>query len=237
MKHTLHALPVLLAASVLAQTAPAPAPAKSDWTQTHNLALATDYVFRGVSQIGSRNALALSGGTDVAHASGFSLGVWASNQNINEEGNDSLEVDTYAGYATSLGKAELALGIIAYNYPGASVYNTIEASASVSFAGLKAKYSHALTEYFGFVDSDGTGYAEVSYSLQVAKDLSFGLGYGWTLGRGDQIDYEDYKVSLSYPVGGYTLGVAFTDSDAGGVSYSNKVLDEGTVVVSLSRTF
>jgi uncharacterized protein (TIGR02001 family) len=122
MKNTLHVLPILLAASALAQTAPAPAPAKSDWTQTHNLALATDYIFRGVSQIASSNPIALSGGTDISHSSGFALGIWAANQNFNSDNdNDTLEIDTYASFTFKVAGVDTKLGVIAYNYPGAIV--------------------------------------------------------------------------------------------------------------------
>jgi len=230
MKHTIHTLPILLAASALAQTAPAPAPAKSAWTQTHNLALATDYIFRGVSQIGGDGS-ALSGGTDVSHASGFSAGVWASNVSF---GGSNLEVDVYAGYALSLGAFTFSLGAISYHYEGVEAANTTEAYVGVEAFGLAVKYSSSLTDYFGIPYSDGVGYLAVSYSLDVPgiKGLSLGLAYGATSAEGAQEAYSDYKVSLSYPLGGYTATVAYTDVDG---FDSADVKD--TFTFSLSRTF
>ena len=243
MKHS-PALLTLVAASALAQTAPTPAPAKSAWTQTHNLALATDYVFRGVSQIDSSASLALSGGTDLTHESGLSLGVWAANQNFNsDDGNDTLEIDTYAAYTTKLGAVDAKVGVIAYNYPGASAFNTVEVSAGVAAYGASLTYSHALTDYFGVVDSEGTGYLDLSYSRElgfVLKDLTLSLHAGWTAGEGAQTYADDYRVALSYPVAGYAATLAYSDADYEGVTVplgSGKVLDKSALVLSLSKTF
>lgn len=237
MTHHTAYLPLLVAASALAQAAPTPTPA---WTQTSNIALSTDYVFRGVSQIASSNAMAFSGGTDISHGSGLALGAWFSNQNINSSDlTDTLEADLYASYTFKVSSADISVGVITYNYPGATTFNTIEANVGVALAGASLKYSHALTDYFGVADTDGTGYLDLSYSRTVVGDLTLGLHYGWTFGSGAQIDYEDYKVSLSYPVLGYTATVAYTDSNAGIVasSYNDKSLDKGLTVFSLSKTF
>ena len=237
MKHlTTSSLSILIAASAFAQAAPPAAPA---WSQTHNVALSTDYVFRGISQNADANGLSFSGGTDIAHNSGFSVGFWASNQNVNEVGNDSIEADLYAAYAFKLGAVDMSLGGISYFYPGASDYNTSEVNLGAAFAGLSLKASYALTKYFNFNDSEGTTYVDLSYSYTFSslKDLAVGLHYGWTLGEGDQFDYEDYKVGLSYPLLGYTASLAYTDANADGINYSNKVLDKGFVVFSLSKTF
>lgn len=232
----LPALALLLAAAAASAAPAAPTPA---WSQTSNLALSTDYVFRGVSQIASSNALAFSGGSDVAHTSGFAAGLWFSNQNYNSATfQDTLEADIYASYAFKAGSADVTLGVITYNYPGATAYNTTEVNVGVALLGASLKYSHALSDYFGVAGSDGTGYLDLSYSRALG-DLSLGLHYGWTYGSGGQSDYEDYKVSLSYPLLGYTASVAYTDANAGltPAATLGKALDQGLVVFSLSKTF
>lgn len=246
MKHTPALLTLIVAASAIAQTAPTPAPtptpAKSEWTQTHNLALATDYIFRGVSQIDSSNALALSGGTDLSHSSGLSLGIWAANQNFNsDDGNDTLEIDTYASFTTQVAGLDTKVGIIAYNYPGATAYNTVELNFGFSAQGASLTYSHSLTDYFGVLDSDGTGYLDLSYSRElgfITKDLILALHAGWTAGEGDQTYADDYRIALSYPVAGYTATLAYSDADYEGVTgIAGKVLDKSALVLSFARTF
>jgi uncharacterized protein (TIGR02001 family) len=231
MKNTLHVLPILLAASALAQTAPASAPAKSAWTESHNIALATDYVFRGVTQI-SGDGIALSGGTDLAHSSGFSLGLWAANQSWTPTVGSGLELDVYAGYTVSLADLSVSLGVISYHYQGYNAANTTEANVGLAAYGFSLKYSHSLTDYFDFVDSNGAGYLDASYSV-TASDITFGLHFGATFGEGGQESYNDYKVSVSYPIAGYTATLAYTDVD--GFDTSPQYADE--IVFSLSRTF
>lgn len=224
-------LPILVAASALAQTAPTPTPA---WTQTHNLAIATDYIFRGATQIGGEG-IAFSGGTDIAHSSGFTFGVWAANQSWTPTVGSGLEVDVYAGYAVTLGDVTASLGVITYHYQGYNAANTTEANIGFAAYGLSLKYSNSLTDYFDFVNSDGVGYLDVSYSVALPgiKDLSLGLHYGATFGEGDQESYNDYKVSLSYPIAGYTAALTYTDVD--GFDSAPSYTEE--LVFSLSKTF
>ncbi len=60
--------------------APAPAPAaeaKSPHTITGNVAVVSDYIFRGLTQTNGKPAI--QGGFDYAHSSGFYAGTWLSN--------------------------------------------------------------------------------------------------------------------------------------------------------------
>src|SRR5258707_3952457 len=65
-------------AAVLAQT-PAPAAPASDHTFTANVALASQYIFRGLTQTNEKPAI--QGGFDYSHASGVYVGTWLSNIN------------------------------------------------------------------------------------------------------------------------------------------------------------
>lgn len=235
MKHT-PALLTLVAASALAQTAPtpAPAPAKSEWTQTHNLALATDYIFRGVSQIGG-DGLALSGGTDVTHASGFSFGLWAANVSF---GGSSLELDVYAGYSKTFGDVTASVGLISYHYEGAELYNTTEAYVGLAAYGFSIKYSNSLTDSFGGEGSKSTGYVDLAYSREIpgVKDLVLNLHYGHTDYQGAPVlstydSYGDFRIALTYPVLGYVGTLAYSDVDG------STTTQKDALVLSLGKTF
>ncbi len=65
---------------------------------TGNVAVATDYVFRGVSQTQERPAI--QGGFDAAFDSGIYAGIWASNVNFGTD--TSTEMDYYGGYLGQL---------------------------------------------------------------------------------------------------------------------------------------
>jgi uncharacterized protein (TIGR02001 family) len=225
--HTKLAVAFLAAASsITAQAADTP----SAFTTSGNVAFTSDYVFRGISQTGGHTAL--QGGFDVAHTSGLSAGVWASN--ISWAPSTSLEVDLYANYGFSLSKDFSAtVGYLAYVYEGNSSINTGEINASVSAYGFTAKLSHAVTDYFGIAGS-GTQYYELNYAYEVAaiKGLSLALHYGVTDGKNAADNDEDYAIGLSYPVAGFT----------GTVSYSNGSgtfagIYEGITAVTLKKTF
>ena len=223
--HTELAAAFLAAASSIAvQAADAPA-----FTTTGNLSYTSDYVFRGITQTGGHTAL--QGGFDVAHSSGFTAGVWASNVNWT---NTTLEVDLYANYGFSLSKDfSASVGYIAYVYEGNSSLNTGEINASVSAYGFTAKLSHAVTDYFGIAGS-GTQYYELNYAYEVAaiKGLSLGLHYGITDGKNAADNDEDYAIGLSYPVAGFTGTVSYSN---GSGTFAGAY--EGITAVTLKKTF
>ena len=223
--HTKIAVAFLAAASsIAAQAADAPA-----FTTSGNLSYTSDYVFRGITQTGGHTAL--QGGFDVAHTSGLSAGVWASNVNWT---NTTLEVDLYANYGFSLSKDFSAtVGYIAYVYEGNSSLNTGEINASVSAYGLTAKLSHAVTDYFGIVGS-GTQYYELNYAYEfaAAKGLTLALHYGVTDGKNAADTDEDYAIALSYPVLGFTGTVSYSNGSGGFAGAY-----EGITAVTLKKTF
>ncbi len=228
MKHTsLLSLLTLTAASAMAQSA-APAPAL---TTSGNLAFTSDYVFRGITQNGGKTAV--QGGFDVAHTSGLSAGVWASNVSY---GTATLEVDAYAAYGFSLTKEITAsVGYIGYIYEGNSALNTSELNVSASAYGLTAKISFATTDYFGnSLVGSGTKYYELNYAYDVAavKGLSLALHYGITDGKNAASTDKDYSIALSYPVLGFTGTLAFSN---GSGSYAGTY--DGITAVTLKKTF
>ncbi|MBJ7494293.1 MAG: hypothetical protein JHC77_04610, partial [Opitutales bacterium] len=129
----------LIAAAAMADAAPAVAPA-SAWTQSGNLALSSNYIWRGVSQ--NDDKVALQGGFDVAHTSGLSAGVWASNIQQKFSAKDAnLELDIYANYGFKVSNIDLSVGYIAYIYQGISANNFSELNIAATYAGVTAKVS------------------------------------------------------------------------------------------------
>ncbi|MEZ5680353.1 MAG: TorF family putative porin [Erythrobacter sp.] len=87
----------------------------SGLSMSANVAITSDYRFRGVSLSGGDAAI--QGGIDVSHDSGFYVGTWASSI----AGGDSygeLELDVYGGWSGQLTDAvSIDLGAIYYIYP------------------------------------------------------------------------------------------------------------------------
>jgi len=150
-------------AAALAAPVAAWAQAKSPHTVTGNMSFNSDYRFRGISQ--TLGQPALQGGIDYSHASGFYLGTWGSNvyggSNASGLGtaynNGNLEWDFYGGYKFEPVKDVTAdLGMLYYYYPGANwnmptrdKYNNTEVYAGVGYKWFTAKYSYAISDYFG----------------------------------------------------------------------------------------
>ena len=193
---------------------------------TGNLSFVSDYQFRGISQ--TEEDPAIQGGFDYAHSSGFYLGTWASNVAFAH----SLELDVYGGYSGSAGDLGYNVGVLAYIYPGLSDANTTEVYGGVTYKGFGLKASYSTTDYFGVTNSDGTIYWDASYGYTFENGLGLGLHYGYTSGEGAQDDYKDWKIGATYPVGKFTWGLAYTDTDIDSCS-----ICDGRVILSVGTTF
>ncbi len=122
-----------------------------------NIALTTDYQFRGISQ--SLENPAVQGGFDYGNGI-FYAGVWGSSIDFGVEG--TAEVDLYAGIKPTIGPVNLDLGVIAYVYPGLdddaseADYLELKAAGSISPAeGLTLGAGAFWSPEFTFDGGDG----------------------------------------------------------------------------------
>lgn len=125
----------LMAATVLAGSVfvAAPAAAESDFTISGNASVVSAYRFRGVDL--SDGDIAIQGGADISHKSGFYVGTWGSS--IDGAGFGHTELDVYAGWTGEVSNGVvLDAGVLAYLYPNASVTDTtvIELYSSLGFS-------------------------------------------------------------------------------------------------------
>ncbi len=197
-----------LPVTVSAQTAPAAAPA-SPHTVTGNLSLASQYIFRGLSQ--TNGDPALQGGMDYSHASGFYAGTWLSNiswftgQNANtkaapvslaspgsvgapytpnQSNAASLEWDFYGGFKSSFGGGDwnYDVGVIQYYYPG-------------RYDNLGAYRKPDTTEVYGAI---GYKWVTLKYSKGISNHT-----FGVNEGRGG--DYLDLSATVPLGESGFNL--------------------------------
>lgn len=219
----------LVAAASMADAAPAAAPA-SAWSQSANLAFTSDYIWRGLTQNNSQTAV--QGGFDIAHTSGLSAGVWASNV---DSVTNSLEVDFYANYGFKVAGIDASVGYIAYVYEGNSQANFQELNVAATIAGITGKVSKEVSNAngAGLGFSDYGYYYELNYNYNIpaVKDLVLGLHYGWA-------DFdtaktaEDYSIALSYPVAGFIATVSYSNTPG----VTNPLGDSATAI-TLKKTF
>jgi uncharacterized protein (TIGR02001 family) len=203
-----------------------------------NVAMTSDYVWRGVSQ--TSEGPAIQGGFDLSHKSGIYMGTWGSNINF---GDSQIELDLYGGYATEFGSGlGLDVGAIQYYYPGglgSKEYDFTEfylgLSYSVSGVGLSTKYSYSPD--FGATVPDATAQyieAGVEYTMgPVTAAAHYGHSFGDAFTTPDS--YDDFSVGLSTEVVGLGLDLSYYGTnDEGETLFSDSA--EGRVVFTVSKS-
>ena len=223
-----------------------------------NLALTSDYVFRGISQ--SNQHPALQAGIEQAADNGLYVGAWGSNVSWLADTSSSaapisssLELDAYAGWRGTLSPTvSVDVGAQYYAYPGhfPSGFNradTLELYAGVTLAAskrvnLSAKYSLSTTDLFGYADSHGSGYLDLSATFAVDQHWSLAAHAGkqW-ISHNTAFAYRDWKLGITRGYSnGVALGLAYTGTDADNALYTNPyghTLARDTVALTLSKAF
>jgi uncharacterized protein (TIGR02001 family) len=251
-----NALAVATAVAVLALpfTARAddvPATPAPEWTFPANVALTSDYIFRGLTQTDENPAL--QAGIEVDHASGFYFGTWASNirwlHKYVQAASADVEVDVYAGYrARDSDALGLDVGLYSYYYPGDypspgyTLPYTTEAYVALSYGIATLKYSHAFTNLFGFADTQHSGYLDLCANWEFVPTWLLNAHVGrQQVQHFDAASYTGYKLGVTKNFdSGWSLAVAWVDTDAERAVYTFPNGDfqgRSTAVATLTKTF
>ena len=206
--------------------------AEATLAATANVALASQYKFRGIDQTWGRPAL--QGGADVVAANGLYAGAWASNVSGNAYAGGSLELDLYAGYNGKFSDDwSWTAGAYGYVYPGADYrksacpsaayaapcnvpsrrFDTLELNAGVTWKWVAYKVSVSTGDWFGAAAA--TGYSgstrgTLYHDLTVTWPATDSLSLGGHVGRTDvkaryagvDPDYTDWRVALTKTLAG-----------------------------------
>ena len=242
MKSKLAVLVSTLAASgaLMAQTKP-PEP---DYTASVNVGGVTDYRYRGISQ--SRLKPAIQGGADFAHKSGFYIGTWASSIKwIKVGGGDAnAEVDLYGGYKFTAGDFGLDVGLLRYLYPGSNLPinpDTTEVYVAGTFGPATLKYSHAVTNLFGFNDSKNSYYLDLNATFETGFwGLTFTPHIGYQrVANNTNFSYTDWSLGLGKDFGnGFSASLAYVDTNTSNyIAPNGKDLGKATAVLGVKYTY
>lgn len=187
-----------------------------------NVALTSDYQFRGISQTDEDPAL--QGGFDVSHSSGFYAGVWASNVDFEVQTVDDahLELDVYAGYGGSItDKLGFDVGVLDYNYPGADGaldYDFTEVYGSLSYDFGPAALTVGVNvsgDYFAASGDSTWTYASLDVPLM--NDFTLAASYGdMSIDKNAVFgtpDYNAWTLGVSKELGGFGFDLTYSDTD------------------------
>lgn len=212
-----------------------------------NFGLTSDYRFRGVSQ--TQNGMAVQGGVDYTHSSGFYAGNWNSSVSGSVyAGGAGVESDVYAGFKKEIAKGlTLDVGSMNYFYPGYSNTNNPdgvnELYAGLGYGPVSVKYSHSLSNYFGIANSKNTGYYSVDVAQPMGKVVLLAHAGRTEISNNSVYNYTDLNVGVGYKLSGWNLAGKFYTNTGKGSSMesANTVggqrLYKDAVVVSVSRNF
>ncbi|WP_460763071.1 TorF family putative porin [Lysobacter fragariae] len=223
-----------------------------------SVTLASDYVFRGVSQTNQEPAL--QAGLEYAADSGLYVGTWGSNiswlSDLTAAGipvSSSLELDVYGGYRGKFSdKVAFDVGAIYYAYPGDFPSGFNSADTAELYVGvtagpfahttLGAKYSYAVTDLFGYAASDGSGYLDLNANWEFVPTWTLNVhgGKQW-VENNDVAEYAEWKVGVTKGFdNGFSAALAYSDTDADQPfytnAYGNKLAGE-TVLLTITKTF
>lgn len=180
-----------------------------------NVALTTDYIWRGVSQ--TLEDPAIQGGLDFSNKSGIYLGVWGSN--VNYGGDEHMELDIYGGWAGEMGGIGIDVGAIRYSYFDDTGVNFTELYFGISKGIFSAKISNDFDNENLYIE------AGLEFALPEKATLAVHVGsYNFDAGT----DYVDYSIGVSKEFAGIGIDLSYYDTDISG--------SDGTVVLTFSKS-
>jgi uncharacterized protein (TIGR02001 family) len=192
-----------------------------------NVAIGTDYVWRGVSQ--SNGDMAISGGFDYSNGM-FYAGTWASNIDFDDGSDANVEIDFYGGIASEFANGvSWDLGVIYYAYPDSE-------DSDLDFVELKGALGYAFDGGLAvggevYYDPDNQNMylnATAGFALTENFGIDGSVGnYQFDAGG----DYTNWSLGASTSAGGFGLDLRYWGTDVDGV----EVADD-RVVFTISRS-
>ncbi|WP_420472803.1 TorF family putative porin [Noviherbaspirillum sp. ST9] len=218
---------------------------KPDHEVSFNASVVSDYRYRGISQ--TRLKPALQGGADyVNNPTGFYAGTWLSTIKWIKDvpgGDASIEWDIYAGKRGEIvDGVSYDLGVLRYQYPSNNLSpsaNTTEIYGQLGYGPAYIKYSHSLTNLFGFVDSKRSGYLDIGANVEIGEGLTLNLHAGHQKVKNNSpFSYTDWKVGVTKDFGIATGALALIGTDTDNyVGPNGKNLGKNSLVLSVAKTF
>jgi uncharacterized protein (TIGR02001 family) len=253
MKKTL----LSLAAATVVTSLPVLVHAEDANPLSFNVSLTTDYRYRGISQ--SRLKPALQGGADYALPNGFYVGTWGSTISWIKDagtltgvdtGSAPVEIDFYGGYKGEIQKGlGFDVGVLSYQYPGHDLNpkpTTNEIYGALTFGPATLKYSHSVSNLFGFADSKNSGYLDLTANFDVGGGFTLTPHVGYQkVANNSDFSYTDYSLTVAKDVAGFTLSGAIVGTDTkeinGVKAYASpangKDLGKAGLVVAVKKVF
>nr|WP_320134620.1 TorF family putative porin [uncultured Amphritea sp.] len=211
------------------------------------VSLVSDYVYNGVSS--TDGDATFQGSVDWYNDAGFYVGAWASGLDETGYSSAEVEIDYYAGYASSINDDfSYDVGYAYYTYPGANdtgaEFDYGELYGAITYKDnttAKVLYSD---DYFGEV-----GHSVVlilSHTFNLPEDFALTLeashtklledGGDYYFGSDvDDDSYNHWGISVAKSLAGFDLALGYTDTDIEDNYWGDTA--DARAVFSIGRTF
>ncbi|MFM8767069.1 MAG: TorF family putative porin [Rubrivivax sp.] len=212
----------------------------ADSSVAFNAGVVTDYRYRGISQ--TRLKPALQGGVDYT-AGAFYLGAWGSTIKWIKDGGGgaSAEFDIYGGVKGEITKGlGYDVGLLTYQYPSNGLNpsaNTLEVYGAITSGPVTAKYSRSTTNLFGFANSKGSGYLDISATFDVGGFAVTPHIGRQTVKNNGGFSYTDYAVAISKEISGITWSATLVDTGTSAYTGAGKDLGKAGAVLGAKLAF
>lgn len=209
-----------------------------------NAAIVSEYRFRGVDLSGGD--IAVQGGVDIAHASGFYIGTWGSSLDEDTVGFGHTELDVYGGWSGDLIDGLSAdIGVIAYLYPNAGpgdfdyieFYGSLSTTLGPAEATLGVAYapdqdSLGSTDNFYIYTDVGVGIPDTP--ITVTGHLGYTDGF---LTFTNNSKAFDWSIGAEAAIGGpVSVGIAYVGAEGDIPAGAYDFVDDA-IVATLSASF
>ncbi len=183
-----------------------------------NVALTTDYMFRGISQ--TQNDPAIQGGIDMTWGI-FYLGTWASNVDFGVGDPADFEIDFYGGITPTWQNINFDLGVLFYVYPGVGSdgYDVVEGKLGISttvFENLGVGFTGYFSDRNYQVYEFSAGYDFASKWWVFTPSVSGQIGFMETDGSFVGLDYTYWNAGLTlgfWDKPNMSIDIRYWDSD------------------------
>lgn len=157
---------------------------------TGNIGVTSNYIWRGVTQ--TNDEAAIQGGIDYTAASNLYAGIWTSSLG----GNNSYELDLYAGYRAKLENFLFDVGVILYQYPIKGSGNDFtEIYGKLDFDMFSAQAAFTINKDNTAQDNDL--YLSVGADIEVRQQLYLSLLFGmYEFDAPGAEDYNHFHIGL-----------------------------------------
>jgi uncharacterized protein (TIGR02001 family) len=206
-----------------------------------NVALTSDYVWRGVSQTDENPAL--QAGAEYAHEIGVYFGVWGNVDFAEEDVDDParIELDYSIGWrGETEGGLGWDLGLLRYTYPNTTAdfdYNELTLSLSYEMFTFEVDYSNDT-----FATGTDTFYYNIGASHEFPDlfEISANVGYSdlnqEVTGEGAPDSYVDWHIGVSREFLGVDFDLSYYDTNGNGEDiYGDLATDR--LVLTVSKSF